>query len=81
MVVDFHVLKNLQQAGLADINSLKGPEEIVLQNYCYLLARDILEIGLQHKKKVNDLVINAVKCGIALGTKLQVKDGEVTGRD
>jgi hypothetical protein len=66
--------------GSSLVDSLTEDEVTVLRHYCSLLTEALMKKGAEEKKTVDQLVINAVKTGISLGVRLDIKDGEVIGR-
>jgi len=79
-MIDFAEMKQYQEEGQKDIDSLEGDEKDILQHYCSLGTEALLRLGAQRKAPVDQVVINAFRTGIALGLKLQVTAGEVRGR-
>lgn len=79
-MIDFNEMKQRQEAGQQDIDSLIDDEKTVLKHYCSLAAEALLRLGAQKKSPVDHVVVNAFRLGIALGLHLTVADGEVRGR-
>lgn len=79
-MIDFEEMKRCQEEGQRDIDSLQEDEKMVLQHYCSLATEMLLKMGTQRKAPVDQVVINSLKMGIALGLRLQVTQGEVIGR-
>jgi len=66
--------------GLKQIDSLEGEELLALQLYCQIFAKQTSDDGHRMRAPAEDLMINAVKDGIALGLNLQITGGEIQGR-
>lgn len=79
-MIDFEEMKRRQEEGLKQVDSLEGDEKTVLMHYCNLTTEALLRVGVQRKAPVNEVVVNALKNGIALGLRLIVAEGEVRGR-
>ena len=79
-MIDFEEMKRCQEEGQRDIDSLQEDEKMVLQHYCSLETEVLLKMGTQRKAPFDQVVINSLKMGIALGLRLQVIQGEVLGR-
>ena len=79
-MIDFEDMKQRQEVGLQDIDSLVDDEKTVLKHYCSLATEALLRLGAQKKAPVDEVVINAYRNGIALGLHLELTAGEVRGR-
>jgi len=79
-MIDFENMKQRQEVGQQDIDSLIDDEKTVLKHYCSLAAEALLRLGAQKKSPVDLVVVNAFRLGIALGLHLTVAGGEVQGR-
>jgi len=79
-MIDFNEMKQRQEVGLQDIDSLVDDEKTVLKHYCSLATEALLRLGAQKKAPVDEVVINAYRNGIALGLHLEITAGEVSGR-
>jgi len=79
-VIDFNEMKQRQEEGQQDIDSLIDDEQTVLKHYCSLATEALLRLGAQKKAPVDQVVINSFRTGIALGLRLTVAGGEVQGR-
>ena len=79
-MIDFEDMKQRQEVGLQDIDSLVDDEKTVLKHYCSLATEALLRLGAQKKAPVDEVVINAYRNGIALGLHLEITAGEVSGR-
>jgi len=79
-MIDFNEMKQRQEEGQQDIDSLVDDEKAVLKHYCSLAAEALLRLGSQRKAPVDQVVINSFRTGIALGLRLTVAGGEVQGR-
>ena len=66
--------------GIKQIGSLEGQELLALQIYCQMFASKTMDEGLHRGAPVEDLMINALRDGIALGLRLQITEGEILGR-
>jgi len=76
-VIDFEEMKQRQEAGQQDIDSLIDDEKTVLKHYCSLATEALLRLGAQKKAPVDQVVINSFRTGIALGLRLSITNGEV----
>jgi len=79
-MIDFNEMKQRQEVGQQDIDSLIDDEKTVLMHYCSLATEALLRLGAQKKAPVDEVVINAYRNGIALGLHLEITAGEVRGR-
>jgi len=79
-MIDFEEMKRRQEEGQKDIDSLEGDERDILKHFCSLATEALLRLGAQKKSPVDQVVINSLKIGIALGLKLSIVNGEVKGR-
>ena len=79
-MIDFEEMKQRQEAGQQDIDSLIDDEKTVLKHYCSLATEALLRLGAQKKAPVDQVVINSFRTGIALGLRLSITGGEVQGR-
>lgn len=79
-MIDFNEMKRCQEEGQRDVASLEGHEKDILQHYCSLGTEALLRLGSQRKAPVDQVVINAFRTGLALGTKLSIVNGEVRVR-
>lgn len=79
-MIDFDDMKQRQEVGQQDIDSLIEDEKTVLKHYCSLATEALLRLGSQKKSPVDQVVINSFRLGIALGLHLEVIAGEVRGR-
>jgi len=79
-MIDFEDMKQRQEAGQKDIDSLEGDERDILKHYCSLGTEALLRLGVQRKAPVDQVVINAFRSGIALGLHLTIAEGEIQGR-
>jgi len=76
-MIDFEEMKQRQEAGQQDIDSLVDDEKTVLKHYCSLATEALLRLGSQKKAPVDQVVINSFRTGIALGLRLSITNGEV----
>jgi len=76
-MIDFEDMKQRQEVGQQDIDSLIDDEKTVLKHYCSLATEALLRLGAQKKSPVDQVVVNAFKNGIALGLRLSITNGEV----
>ena len=76
-MIDFEEMKQRQEAGQQDIDSLIDDEKTVLKHYCSLATEALLRLGAQKKAPVDQVVINSFRTGIALGLRLSITNGEV----
>ena len=76
-MIDFNEMRQRQEGGLKEIDSLIDDEKKVLKHYCSLATEALLRLGAQKKSPVDQVVINAYKNGIALGLRLSITNGEV----
>jgi len=79
-MIDFEDMKQRQEEGQQDIDSLIDDEKTVLKHYCSLATEALLRLGTQKKAPVDQVVINSFRTGIALGLRLSITNGEVQGR-
>ena len=79
-MIDFEDMKRRQEEGLKLVDSLQEDELMVLRHYCSLSTEALMQLGSQRKSSTDQVVINALKNGIALGLCLQVSKGEIQGR-
>ena len=79
-MIDAKEMSACHVMGLQNIRSLEGDELLVLQLYCQAFAEKTIEDGKHRGAPTEDLVINAVKDGIALGLGLQVVNCELQKR-
>lgn len=79
-MIDFNEMKQRQEEGQQDIDSLVDDEQTVLKHYCSLATEALLRLGAQRKAPVDQVVINSFRTGIALGLRLSITGGEVQGR-
>ena len=79
-MIDFEDMKRRQEEGLNLVDSLQEDESMVLRHYCSLATEALMKMGSQRKSSTDQIVINALKNGIALGLRLQVIKGEMQGR-
>jgi len=79
-MIDFDEMKQCQEEGQRDIDSLEDDERGILKHFCSLATEAFLRLGAQRKAPVDQVVINAFRSGIALGLRLDVSAGEVRGR-
>ena len=79
-MIDFDDMRRQQEEGLKLVDSLQEDESMVLRHYCSLATEALMKMGAQRQSPVDQVVINALKNGIALGLRLQVAEGEVQGR-
>ena len=76
-MIDFEEMKQRQEEGQQDIDSLIDDEKTVLKHYCSLATEALLRLGAQKKAPVDQVVINSFRTGIALGLRLSITNGEV----
>ena len=76
-MIDFEEMKQRQEAGQQDLDSLVDDEKTVLKHYCSLATEALLRLGAQKKAPVDQVVINSFRTGIALGLRLSITNGEV----
>jgi len=76
-MIDLNEMIKRQQNGSALIEQLDTDEKEILQHFCSLAAEGLLELGANRKASMNEIIINAMKNGIALGLQLMVENGEV----
>ena len=79
-MIDFDAMKSQHLEGIRLVDSLEEIESSVLEHYCSLATEVILMAGKQKGTQVDQLVINSLKNGIALGLRLEVIKGEVCTR-
>ena len=76
-MIDLNEMIKRQQNGSLLIQNLNQDEQEILQHFCSLSAEGLLELGKQRNAPVNEIVINALKNGIALGLQLMIENWEV----
>lgn len=76
-MIDLNEMVQRQQYGAELLNQLQEDEKTILQHYCSMSAEALLQVGADRKAPVNEVIINAMKNGIALGLKLNIQNGEV----
>lgn len=79
-MIDAQDMSNRHVEGLQQIGTLEGQELLALQFYCQMFAGKTMEEGDHRRASVEDMLLNALKNGIALGLRLQVTEGEILGR-
>jgi len=79
-MIDFDDMKRRQEEGLNLVDSLREDESMVIRHYCSLATEALIKMGAQRQSSTDQVVINALKNGIALGLRLQVAKGELQGR-
>ena len=79
-MIDFEDMKRRQEEGLNMVDSLQEDESMVLRHYCSLSTEALMKMGAQRQSSTDQVVINAIKGGIALGLRLQITNGEIKGR-
>ena len=79
-MIDFDDMKRRQEEGSNLVDSLEEDESMVLRHYCSLATEALIKMGVQRESSTDQVVINALKNGIALGLRLQVSKGELQGR-
>ena len=79
-MIDFEDMKRRQEEGLNLVDSLQKDESMVLRHYCSLATEALMKMGAQRQSSTDQVEINALKNGIALGLRLQVTKGELQGR-
>jgi len=77
-MIDLKEMIKRQQNGAMLIESLQTDEKAILQHFCSLSAEGLLDLGKQRNAPVNEIIINAMRNGIALGLQLMVENGEVS---
>jgi len=76
-MIDLNEMIKRQQNGGALIENLNQDEKAILQHFCSLSAEGLLDLGKQRNAPVNEIIVNAMKNGLALGLQLMIEDGEV----
>jgi len=76
-MIDLKEMIQRQQNGAALIQNLNQDEREILQHFCSLSSEGLLELGKQRNAPINEILINAMKNGIALGLQLMIENGEV----
>ena len=79
-MIDFEEMKRRQSEGVNLIDTLQDSELVVLQHYCSLSTEAIMVMGKERTAPTNQMIINALKAGIGLGLKLEIKNGELACR-
>ncbi len=73
-------LLEAQRKGEALISSLTEDEKTILMGYAYLSANSLLKVGAGQRAQVDDVVMNGVRAGIALGCQINISAGAITRR-
>lgn len=76
-MLDCDALIKRQQQGIALLDSLQDNEKEVIKYYCSMLATGLVKMAESRKAPVDDIAVNAVKNGLALGLQLIIQNGEV----
>lgn len=76
-MIDLKDMIQRQQNGAMLIENLQPDEKSILQHYCSLSAEGLLQLGSERKAPINEIVINAMRNGIALGLQLMIENREV----
>ena len=76
-MIDFTDMKNRQQRGLELLETLEELELDVIRHYCSLSTEALIELGKQKHSSTDQIVINAMRSGIALGLMLKIESGEI----
>jgi len=76
-VIDLQDMIQRQQNGAALIEHLNPDEKAILKHFCSVSAEGLLKLGQSRKAPVNEILINAMRNGIALGLQLMIENGEV----
>lgn len=79
-MIEYSEMLAQQQKGLQEVDSLEGDEKSILQHYSSLLARSVMQQGIRQKAPVDELIINGIKAGIALGLQLKIMENGVYKR-
>ncbi|MDD4984458.1 MAG: hypothetical protein PHQ43_01515 [Dehalococcoidales bacterium] len=79
-MIDFDDMKRRQEDGLTLLESLQEDESMVLRHYCSLATEALMKMSEQRQSPTDQVVINALRYGIALGLRLKITAGEVHGR-
>jgi len=76
-MIDLKDMIKRQQNGAMLIENLQTDEKAILQHFCSMSAEGLLQLGEQRKAPVTEIVINAMRNGIALGLQLMIENREV----
>ena len=76
-MIDLKDMIQRQQNGAMLIENLQPDEKEILQHYCSLSAQGLLDMGKQRGATINEIIINAMRNGIALGLQLMIENREV----
>lgn len=79
-VLGLQQLIDAQKRGEQLLTSLTDDEKVIIQNYCYAAAGGLMQLGAQNKAHVNEIVMNAFRNGIALGSQISISNGEIARR-
>jgi|GEM_PF-1368969 len=79
-MLDLKTMLAQQKRGESQITSLDDDEKTIVQSYCYLAANELLKMGAQKGALVNEVVMNAFKSGLALGSQLSINNNRVDVR-
>ncbi len=79
-MLDFDTMMKLQKEGLQQIGTLQGETKGDLQLLCSLNTEALLKMGAQNKAPFDEVVVNAIKTGVALGLRVEIVNGQLCGR-
>ena len=79
-MLDLNQLIAKQNEGNQLLSTLTGDEEMILQNYGYFCMQAVIKEGARRQDSTDNLILNAFRSGICLGTGIQVVNGEIQER-
>lgn len=79
-MLGYQQLVEAQVKGEAQLSKLTGDERTIMQGYADSAADGLLQLGARQKASVNDIVLNAFRNGVALGTQIAIVNGIVERR-
>lgn len=79
-MLDLEELWKLQTDGAQQLATLLPTEKSMLQSDLALLTNGIITESMKHEPDVGSLVLNAYRCGVAIGLQLTIENGVIKPR-
>ena len=79
-MLDLKRLVAQQAQGNAQLQTLSHDEQIVIQNYAVVVAREIAKAGAQGQQTASNIILNAFRSGMALGLSIEISGRQVKAR-
>lgn len=79
-MIDLKEITRRQQIGLQQVDGLEDVERELIKYYCQLTGEQLVNLGTQNKAPFDEVVVNALRVGLALGLQLKVSQGKILGR-